>query len=246
MSICDSGYCCTKIDNLGVVKGSDIILENVSFHIHCGQLTTIIGRNGAGKTTLIKALLGDIKHTGNIRFQNHHGREKKLRIGYVPQKLSLDENSPTSVYDLCASFLSSLPVFAVKSKRLYKTVEKKLSDFGAEKLIDKRMCDLSGGETQRVLLSLAMTPVPDILLLDEPVSGMDQEGLDTFYKKLTELKNSNDIAVVMISHDFQYVSKYSDRVILLDKTVLCNGTPEEVLSSEAFKKAFKIDLRGYK
>ena len=109
--VCKTGYCCTRIENLCVQKGTQTILHDVGFHIHCGQLTSIIGRNGAGKTTLIKALLGEVKHTGTIHFHNHQGKHKKLRIGYVPQKLNLDENAPSTVYDFCATFLSKQPVF---------------------------------------------------------------------------------------------------------------------------------------
>ncbi len=237
---CTTGYCCTRVQDLGVTKGNQTILHDVGFHIHCGQLTSIIGRNGAGKTTLMKALLGEIKHTGTIRFHNHQGKHKKLRIGYVPQKLNLDENAPSTVYDLCASFLSRQPVFLCKGKSLSKKITTQLKAFGAESLLDKRLCDLSGGELQRVLLSLAMTPIPDLLLLDEPVSGMDREGMEHFYQVLMDLKAHNDIAILMISHDFDYVKRYSDRVILLDKTVLCDGTPDVVLNSDAFRQTFQI------
>lgn len=237
---CATGYCCTRIQNLGVSKGNQVILHDVGFHIHCGQLTSIIGRNGAGKTTLIKSLLGEIKYTGSIRFHNHQGKNKKLRIGYVPQKLNLEENSPSTVFDLCAAFQSRQPVFLWKGKKLTRKISKQLEAFGAESLLKKRLCDLSGGELQRVLLSLAMTPIPDLLLLDEPVSGMDREGMEHFYQVLMDLKKHNDIAILMISHDFDYVKRYSDRVILLDKTVLCDDTPDVVLNSQVFRQTFQI------
>ena len=239
MNRCDSGYCCTKVENLSVTKGKEHILKDINMHIHCGQLISIIGKNGAGKTTFFKALLGEIKYSGNISFHNHKGAEKKLTIGYVPQKLNLDENSPTSVYDMVASMISNAPVFLHKSKKVYDKIAKQFSDFNARHLIDKRICDLSGGELQRVMLSLAMMPTPDILLLDEPASGVDSDGLQLFYNKLEELKTRNDIAIVVISHDFQYIEKYSDKVILLDKTILKEGSPCEVLNSKEFKGVFR-------
>ena len=244
MNRCKSGYCCTKIEKLSVTKGSSSILHDVSFHIHCGQLISIIGRNGTGKTTLLKALLGETKYTGNITFHDHHGNNKKLKIGYVPQKLNLDDNSPTSVYDFFAAYITNIPVFFIKSKSVYNKICEHLSKFNAENLIDKRLCDLSGGELQQVMLSLAMTPIPDILLLDEPVSAIDREGLEIFYKLLTELKVKNDIAIVIISHDFQHVRKYSDRVILLNKTVLKDDSPNIVLSSREFREEFRINFSG--
>ena len=102
------GFCCTKISDISVKRGTRQILENVSIHIHCGKLTVIIGKNGAGKSTLIKAILGEMPHSGNITFRNKDKKERKIRIGYVPQKLYL-ENSPITVYDMIASYSSNKP-----------------------------------------------------------------------------------------------------------------------------------------
>ena len=108
------GYCCTKRSNISVKRGSKQILKNVNIHIHCGKLTVIIGKNGAGKSTLLKAILGEIPHEGSITFKNKNNEEKKIKIGYVPQKLDL-ENSPITVYDMVASFSSNKPTFLFKS-----------------------------------------------------------------------------------------------------------------------------------
>jgi zinc transport system ATP-binding protein len=233
------GLHCIKTNGIGVTIGGNTILENINLHIHCGKLTTIIGRNGAGKTTLIKALLGEIKHQGTISFQNISKHEMSdLRVGYVPQHLNIAKNTPTSVYDLFASYISNTPVFLYKSKKIYNKVKESLAIFQAQDLIDKAVCDLSGGELQRVLLSIAITPTPNLLLLDEPVSGIDRNGMELFYKNIQLLKENYDLAIIMISHDFEFVKKYSDNVILLDKTIKKEGTPEEVLTSPEFKAAF--------
>jgi zinc transport system ATP-binding protein len=233
------GLHCIKTDNIGVKIGNNVILENINLHIHCGKLTAIIGRNGAGKSTLMKAILGEIKHEGNICFTDMKNNEMAdLKVGYVPQNLSIAKNTPTSVYDLFASYISNTPVFLYKSKKIYEKVKAQLAIFEAQDLIDKAVCDLSGGELQRVLLSIAITPVPNLLLLDEPISGIDRNGMELFYRNIDKLKQNYDLAIIVISHDFEFVKKYADNVILLDKVILKEGTPDEVINGEEFKAVF--------
>lgn len=233
------GLHCIKIKNFGVKIGNDTIIEDVNLHIHCGQLTTIIGKNGAGKTTLMKALLNEIKHEGHIEFKDiKRNAMSDLRVGYVPQHLNIPKNTPTSVYDLFASYISKVPVFLWKSKRVYEKVRVQLAKFKAEELIDKAVCDLSGGELQRVLLSLATYQAPNLLILDEPVSGMDHNGMELFYNNIDYLKREYDLAIILISHDLEYVARYSDRVVLLNRHVVKEGTPKEVFGSEEFQETF--------
>ncbi len=233
------GLHCIQIKNISVRDGEHVILEDINLHIHCGKITIIIGRNGAGKSTLMKAILGEIKHEGQIEFQDLRDETfENLIMGYVPQYLNVEKNNPMSVYDLFASFISNYPVFLPKSKKIYQKVKEQLSIFKADELIDKRICDLSGGEMQRVLLSIAISPVPNLLLLDEPVSGIDMVGMELFYHNIAKLKQEYDLAMIVISHDFDFVRKYADHVILLDKTIIKEGTPEEVLESEEFKAVF--------
>lgn len=236
-SVC--GFHCIKIKNFAVTVGNDRILENINLHIHCGQLTTIIGKNGAGKSTLVKAILNEIPHEGVIEFRDIKNNVfQDLKIGYVPQHLNIAKNTPTSVYDLLASYITNVPVFLRKSKKVYEIIERQLAQFEAEELIDKAVCDLSGGELQRVLLSLATMPVPNLLILDEPVSGIDKNGMELFYKQIDYLKHNYDLSVILVSHDLEYVEKYSDHVILLDKTIIKEGKPKEVFKSEEFRETF--------
>lgn len=231
------GYCCTKIRNINVSFGKKEVLKNVNIHIHCGKLNVIIGENGAGKSTLIKAILGEVKHTGTIIFKDRENSGSKIRIGYVPQKLDI-ENSPATVYDAVTSYTSKSPVFAVKNKHQYEKVKEHLKEFGADKLIDSKINSLSGGELQRVMLAIATMPYPDLLLLDEPTSGIDRNGRKQFYEAINELKQNHDLAIILVSHDFDFVRKYADKVILLDKTIIAKGKPEEVLESKEFKERF--------
>lgn len=233
------GLHCIQIRDISVRDGDRTIIENINLHIHCGKVTVIIGKNGAGKSTLIRAILGEVRHEGSIVFTDLKDHTMSdLRIGYVPQHINMEKNTPMSVYDLFASYISKAPVFFRKNRRVYEKVKEQLSIFEAQELIDQRACDLSGGELQRVLLSIAVTPVPNLLLLDEPVSGIDKNGMDLFYQNIENLKKHYDLAMIVVSHDFEFVRKYADNVILMDRTILKEGTPEEVLQSEEFKRVF--------
>ena len=236
-----SGLCCTKVENFCVNFGNTKILENVNLHIHCGELTAIIGPNGGGKSTLLKAMLGDIKHSGQLKFFDAKGKHSGHPvIGYVPQNLHFDAGTPTSVLDLFMASNFNTPAWLFTTKKIKSKVKESLSIVKAEHLIDRRIGALSGGELQRVLLALALDPVPDLLLLDEPVSGIDQNGLELFYKTVSELRDNYDLSIIIVSHDLDFVEKYADRVILINGTVLCNGSPKEVFSDKETLKTFGI------
>ncbi len=231
----------TKIENISVNIDNQIIIKDVTFDIHCGELTMIIGKNGAGKSTLLKALLNEVDHTGKVEFFDmKKSKNEKISIGYVPQTLNIERNMPTSVYDMFASYISNKPVFLSKNKNLYEEIKKRLKIFGADKLIDHRIGNLSGGELQRILLSIATYPIPNLLILDEPVSGIDVNGTKDFYEILSKLKNKYDMSIILVSHDLQLVKKYADKVILLDKEVKKQGSADEVFSSKEFKESFGI------
>lgn len=233
------GFHCIKINDLGVTLQNQVILENINLHIHCGSLNAIIGKNGAGKSTLIRAILDDIPHTGQIEFKDtKDGKMQKLQIGYVPQSINIEKNTPVSVYDLIASYKGKYPVFFPKTKKLYKKIKDALTIFEAEDLIDKQVCNLSGGELQRVLLSMAIMDKPNLLLLDEPVSGIDRNGMELFYKTMEYLKNHYDLAIILISHDLDYVAEYADHVVLLDTRILTQGSVKEVFASQEFERVF--------
>lgn len=233
------GLHCTKINHMSVKYGKEVALKNVNIHVHCGELTVIIGKNGAGKSTLLKAILGEVEHTGNITFMDMKEKvAKKIKIGYVPQHLNIEKHMPTTVYDLFASCISHIPVFCKKDKQLYQEIKAHLKLFGAEKLIDKSIGDLSGGELQRVLLSIATKPIPNLLILDEPVSGIDKNGTKDFYELVGELKTKYDMSILLVSHDLELVKQYADKIILLDKQVIKEGTPDEVFHSLEFQNYF--------
>lgn len=240
------GLCCTKISGFGVTVGSHEIIKDVSLHIHCGELTAVIGPNGAGKSTLLKAILGEIPHSGALDFLDEKNRHTgRPLIGYVPQKLDFDTSSPASVYDLFASALTLRAVWLFHPKKVRALVRESLEKAGAGQLIDRRLGALSGGELQRVLLALALNPVPDLLLLDEPVSGVDHNGMQLFYRTVSELRRDYDLSIILVSHDFDLVAEYADRVVLMsDGRVLCAGSPGDVFKSPEAAEVFGLNLPG--
>ena len=230
--------CCLRVKDMSVKIGGDEILHHVDMHVHCGELVALIGPNGAGKSTFLKAVLGQVDHDGGIAFSAPGQRERRPRIGYVPQSPAFDPGDPLTVADLFACCMSKRPAFLGLSKAMRQTVLDCLERVHGEELIDKRVGNLSGGELQRVLLALALEPLPNILILDEPLSGVDVEGMGTLMDMLDEIRKTYDLSILMTTHDFSTLDKYADQVILIDHTVLCKGTPKEVLASEAFSNVF--------
>ncbi len=243
MSHC--GLHCLKINNITVHVGDTQPVRDVSLHAHCGEITAIIGRNGAGKSTLFKAILGEVPHTGEVIFTGHGGIPTKTRprIGYVPQSLNIDSGSPATVLDVAVTYSGRYPVFLPVPKRLRNEIAQHFARFSADGLLDKPVGRLSGGELQRVLLALATRPHPDMLLLDEPVSGVDRAGLEEFYALLNQLRQ-DDMVILLISHDLNYVRHHADRVVLLDRAVIASGTPESVFASDAFGATFPTGGEG--
>ncbi|HAH61286.1 MAG TPA: ABC transporter ATP-binding protein [Treponema sp.] len=234
-----SHVCCTRISDLSVKAGNTLILDNVNLHLHCGELTAVVGRNGAGKTTLLKALLDVIPHTGSIIFEGENrAPTTRPRFGYVPQSLAAEQGSPVSVGDLILSCLSRYPVWLPRRKSDKQLINSVLASVHAEELFSRRVGDLSGGEIQRVMLALAIHPVPDILLLDEPVSGVDRTGLELFYRLVSSLRKDYDTTILLVSHDLDLVANHADRVVLIDRGVAASGTVAEVYSSEPFIQTF--------
>ncbi len=235
------GLHCLKINHISVRAGEAQLLQDVNLHAHCGELTAIIGRNGAGKSTLLKAILGEIPHTGDIEFSGHDGQPsaKRPRMGYVPQSLDLDRGSPTTVYDMAVIFTSRWPAFLPRRRRQYERIRQHFVRFSAAELLDKPVGRLSGGELQRVLLAIATYSKPDLLILDEPVSGVDNAGLQQFYQLIEQLKQTDDMVILLVSHDLDYVRQHADRVVLLDRTVQECGTPAQVFATPAFQAAFR-------
>ena len=232
--------CCLRVQNLSVKIGEDKILRDVNFHLHCGQLMALIGPNGAGKSTFLKAVLGQQEYSGVIAFSAPGQRGRKPKIGYVPQSPSFDPGDPVSVADLFVCCMSRRPAFWGVRKSMRETILECLDRVHGADLIDKRVGTLSGGELQRVLLALALEPLPNILILDEPLSGVDVEGQTGLMDMLDELRKTYDLSILMTTHDFSMLPRYADQVALIDHRIVCMGTPSEVLESDEFHLTFHM------
>ena len=234
--------CCLRVQNLSVRIGGDKILKDVNLHVHCGELVALIGPNGAGKSTFLKAVLGQREYDGVIAFSSPGQRSRKPRIGYVPQSPAFDPGDPVSVADLFACCLSRRPAFLGLGKNQREEILECLDLVHGRDLIDKRIGTLSGGELQRVLLALALEPMPNILILDEPLSGVDVEGMETLMDMLDEIRKTCDLSILMTTHDFSMLPRYADQVVLIDHGIKIKGTPAQVLESPEFRETFH--LRG--
>lgn len=236
------GECCTTLRQVGVRYHGTPVLEDINLHLHCGELTAVIGENGAGKTTLVRCLLGEISHSGEVHFLDAACRRKDSPvIGYVPQRVSFDREAPVSVLDLfAASLTTSRPACLGVSLSVQGQTIEGLRRTGASHLMRRRLGTLSGGEMQRVLLALALTPVPNILVLDEPISGVDHRGREKFYDLLSRLRRQYDLAVLLVSHDLASLARFADRLVFLDRRIICEGPPATVLHDPRVREAFSL------
>lgn len=236
--------CCTKIENISVWAGKTLLVDGVSLHLHHSEILALIGPNGAGKSTLLRSLAGELPHNGQVRLLDCVGQKvPSFSMGYVPQTPKFKVGSPITVLDLFAVTLSKRPLWWGYPANFRTQVQDFLALTNSQDLIDRQLGALSGGETQRVLLALALEPQPNILLLDEPVSGVDQAGRLQFYELVDQLRRSMNMGVIMVSHDFDAIAKFADRAVLMHKKMLKSGSVAEVYASAEFKTLFGAEVQ---
>ncbi|WP_110951754.1 zinc ABC transporter ATP-binding protein ZnuC [Pseudomonas bohemica] len=212
-----------RLKDVNVTRAGQSVLENIQLNVTSGEIVTLIGPNGAGKTTLVRAVLGLLRpDSGDV------WRKPKLRVGYMPQKLQVDPTLPLSVL----RFLRLVP--GVNRN----TALAALGEVGAGKVIDSPLQGISGGEMQRVLLARALLRKPELLVLDEPVQGVDVAGQAELYALITQLRNRYQCGVLMVSHDLHLVMSTTDQVVCLNRHVCCSGHPEQVGNDPAFVELF--------
>ncbi|MGI6316018.1 MAG: metal ABC transporter ATP-binding protein [Christensenellales bacterium] len=226
------------LEQVGVRRGRHVVLDHISTTFHCGEMTALMGANGAGKTTLLRAILGEISYSGSIVFRNENGKTIKPRIGYIPQHLDFDRSAPITCSDLLLAGFSRHPVYLNTGKLQKAQVKEALDRVECPHIANTRLGDCSGGEVQRLLLALALEPIPDLLVLDEPVSGMDTRGLEMFFSLVDRLKIAHHMGVLMVSHDPAMIRRFADRVLFLQHTIFADGEPEEVFSQPELHRFF--------
>ena len=218
-----------KVRNLNVRLDHQSIIENLSFEVKKGEVLTILGPNGAGKSVLLKTLIGLLPYKGEIEWA------KELKIGYVPQRLPFIKDIPLNIRDF----------FNLKGSP-EKETEAILNSVGfQEDFLRKQIGDLSSGQFQRVLIAWGLVGKPQVLLFDEPTTGVDISAEETIYNLLAELKEEIDLTILLVTHDLSVVYKFSTDVICLNRQPICFGPPHEVLTPESLQQLYGGEVKYY-
>ncbi len=223
-----------EIKNLTIEYPGVKAIDNVSFSIEENDFLGIIGPNGAGKSTLFSCMLGlNNQYDGSISFFGRNIRESKKYlkdIGYVPQKPIFEKNFPATVREVVR--------MGLRKKSDEKRVDKVLQDVWIHELSHKRIGELSGGQQQRVFIAKALVGDPKILILDEPVTGIDFQSTELFYGILQELNKNQNITIIWSSHDMDAVNRLANKVACLDKTLFFHGISDEFFNNEELVKKY--------
>jgi zinc transport system ATP-binding protein len=204
-------------------RGGRTLLQDVDIDVAPREIVTLIGPNGAGKTTLVRVLLGILlPNRGEVK------RKAGLSVGYVPQRLEVDRSIPLTV----ARFV------ALGRRASAAEIERALAEVGAQALLERQLTELSGGELQRVVLARALVRSPELLVLDEPVRGVDYAGEAELYTLIGRLRSERGFGVLLVSHDLHIVMAQSDRVICLNHHVCCSGVPHSVAQHPEYARLF--------
>jgi zinc transport system ATP-binding protein len=218
-----------KVRNLNVTLDHQTIIENLSFEVKRGNVLTILGPNGAGKSVLLKTLIGIFPYKGEIEWA------KELKIGYVPQRLPFIKDIPLNIRD----FFSLKGSPERETKAILNSVGFK-QDFSR-----KKIGDLSSGQFQRVLIAWGLVRNPQVLLFDEPTTGVDISAEETIYNLLAKLKLERDLTILLVTHDLSIVYKFSTDVICLNRQPICYGPPQEVLTPESLQRLYGGEVKYY-
>ncbi len=237
-----SEACCggaaVSFRNVSVDIGNVSILRDVCITIPAGSRAAIVGPNGAGKSTLLAALLGEITHTGEIRIHSSDGQP--VRIGYVPQRLAFDRSLPLTVAEFLAIPTQKRALWLGVSSRTREIINESLALVNALHLAKRFLGALSGGELQRVLLASALIRKPNLLILDEPATGVDVHGEQIFCELLGSIADRMQLTQLMVSHDLSTVLHHASHVVCLNKRVLAEGRPSEILTTSTLLSLFGI------
>lgn len=221
-----------KVDHLSVTFNQHTVLNDLSFEVKRDDTLAIIGPNGAGKTVLFKCLLGLIPYEGQVEWA------RDVRIGYVPQRLNVDRDLPVTV----AEFLKIKEADYKKGEEVLRQVGFGSKDgqllHRGKRLLENRLGVLSGGEFQRVLIAFALLGDPNVLLFDEPTSGVDISAEETVYALIERLKKDADLTIIFISHELGIVYKHAANVLCLNKQQVCFGPPHDVVDKHTLHQLY--------
>ena len=224
--------------NVSVAYGAAFAIQNVDVSIRPGTLTAIVGPNGAGKSTLLKAAIDLVPATGDVRFWGKPFKAMRGRVGYVPQRASVDWDFPVTAQQVVAMGLySQIGWFRPVSRRWRHKANEALGRVGLADLADRQIGQLSGGQQQRVFFARALAQQADLYLMDEPMAGIDAATERTIFELLHEFRASGK-TVVVVHHDLDTVPTYFDDVVLLNKTVIASGTISTTFTAANLKATY--------
>lgn len=244
-----------EVEELTVYRGAYAAVRGISFYLNSGTATAIIGPNGAGKSTLVQAILGIIPwKAGKVSIlgqslgpAGHLPTRVRQNIAYLPQSFLFDRGIPMTVAELVGLGWGkpgpSLP-WAGRRER-HQAVIQALAQVNASHLMHQSIGSLSGGETKRVLLAYCLVRPRKLLILDEAPAGLDSRGELEFYQLLNQLKLEHGWAILQVSHDLDMVSRHCDQVICLNRSLICQGSPEVALSPENLLAAYGPEFTRY-
>lgn len=210
-------------DNVSLQLGGTQVLDGVSFRVEAGALHCLVGPNGGGKTSLVRTLLGQMPHSGAVRFEG----EMTTPMGYVPQLPDFDRNVPMTVNDVMALFGQRRPAFLGSGRSARAANVQALARTGIATLAGQPFGSLSGGERQRVLLAQAISPSPWLLILDEPTAGIDEPGVRLVEALVAEL-HGRGVTILWISHDLEQVRRIAQSVTVINRRVLFHGPSDQI------------------
>jgi len=218
-------------ENITVRFGEHAAVDNVSFSIEQGEIAAIVGPNGSGKTTLMKAILGLVPSRGEVLVLGQHLHDVRVRVGYVPQRFTFDRDFPITVEE----FLRLAKREQCSNSRITTVIK----EVGLTPLaLSKRLGNLSGGQLQRVLIAQAILNDPAVLFLDEPATGIDVVGETAIHDVIEHLNKEHGTTVLMVSHDIAMISTLVDKVLCLNKKLLCSGPPRKALTEKSLHDLF--------
>ena len=218
----DQNKLLVKLENAGVYRSSKWLVRGISFEINQGQIVTLIGPNGSGKTTTAKMILNILNTDEGLVKGNAN------KMAYVPQKINIDWTMPLRVIDF----------MKITSSLNNTQITESLVMTGVDKLLYNQIHSLSGGEFQRVLIARAIAKKPDLLVLDEPVQGVDFNGEIALYNLIKEISVNLNCGILLISHDMHFVMSTTDHVICLNGHICCSGSPSNVVKNPEYIKLF--------
>lgn len=231
------------VDGLTVVRSGRKIVDRISFWVPAGEFLCLCGPNGAGKSTLLKTILGLLQPTsGSVRIHGKAAKQGRREVGYVPQRKTSDVLFPATVLDLIvANLRGAWPLVVRDDERA--TAKAALARVGGERLLDKQLASLSGGETQRAFLARALATEPLLLILDEPTAGVDAVGRAELIDLMAEISASEKLAAILVSHNLAAVARCAQRIAYLDSgRLVAWGLPSELLGRSSLSVlAFHAD-----